>query len=163
METLLNPIEQRIAAGMSPLQAIFTDATCGEACWEAREDICRCSCGGKNHGCMRTADGIRPSRTAKLDGYRYQLKAVGNNVHADARALNEATGETFHYAAESRDRMFAGLPAKIRCATDAQVDKWEELAGYRERFWDKTQINADGKPVTTRHYANKPDLLWIRI
>ena len=41
----------------------MTDATCGDACWAARSDVCRCSCDGKNHGITRTADGERPTRT----------------------------------------------------------------------------------------------------
>lgn len=59
----------------SVIQAIMSERTCGEACWEAREDICRCSCGGRNHGIYRTT-GTRPERTRKLNGYRYQLVAV---------------------------------------------------------------------------------------
>ena len=30
----------------------LTEATCGFNCWLAKEHICRCSCGGKNHGIM---------------------------------------------------------------------------------------------------------------
>lgn len=35
------------------LEALYTEHTCGDACWHAHEDICRCSCGGRNHGCLR--------------------------------------------------------------------------------------------------------------
>jgi hypothetical protein len=41
---------------MSSLFAIMTEATCGEACWSAKEEVCRCSCGGKNHGIYKTDD-----------------------------------------------------------------------------------------------------------
>jgi len=41
---------------------------------------------------MRTADGVRPTRNAKIDGVRYELKAVGENVYAEAQAINRAGG-----------------------------------------------------------------------
>lgn len=55
--------------------AFFTDQTCGEACWSAREEVCRCECGGRNHGInKRGQNGVRAS---KINGYRYELMAVG--------------------------------------------------------------------------------------
>jgi hypothetical protein len=103
---------------------------------------------------MRTADGSRPERTAKIDGARYVLKGIGE-VHEQARQLNEAHGITFHYADSSRDECYWNIPAKTRSATDSQIEKWQELAGYRDgRAW--TEEN--GK----KHYVDKPDLLWIR-
>lgn len=60
--------------------AVLTSQTCGEPCWHAREEICRCSCGGKNHGCLNAADGERPVRMAKIDGERYTLAAVGRSA-----------------------------------------------------------------------------------
>ena len=153
MQTVLNPIQQRIQNGMSPLQAILTDATCGEACWEAREDLCRCSCGGKNHGCLRGVEGVRPVRHCKLQGYRYALHATGHDVHREAYAINLPAGHTYVYAAESHDLMFAGLPAKIRQASDAQLETWPELLAYRtEACW----TDEEGR----RHWPQKPDLLW---
>src|SRR5689334_12320533 len=93
MTTKLNPIEERIASGMNPLIAFLTEATCGDACWSAREDICRCSCGGKNHGCMRDESGQRPERTAKIDGVRYVLKAADvQGIYNQARDINKAAG-----------------------------------------------------------------------
>ena len=53
----------------------FTMSTCGEACWEAREDVCRCSCNGKNHGVLRNGN-ERPARTCKIQGYWYELHTV---------------------------------------------------------------------------------------
>lgn len=58
------------------LYAVLTNATCGAACWEAREEICRCSCGGKNHGIMRHG-GEQPQRTCRIDGRWYTLAAIG--------------------------------------------------------------------------------------
>ena len=153
---VLNPMQKRLVAGMSPLAAFLTDATCGEACWEAREDVCRCCCGGKNHGCMRSANGVRPIRNCKIDGVRRELKAVGGDAFETARKINEESGETFIYASSSRDPMYRLLPAKIRTATDAQIEKWPELAAWRdEDHW----TDEDGK----RHWLHKPDMLWIKV
>lgn len=55
--------------------AILTGSTCGDACWHAREEVCRCSCGGKNHGILNHG-GERPKRTARIDGNLYELVAV---------------------------------------------------------------------------------------
>jgi hypothetical protein len=30
--------------------ATLTTAPCTSKCWHAEEDVCRCSCGGRNHG-----------------------------------------------------------------------------------------------------------------
>lgn len=152
----MNPVEARIAAGMSPILAFLSEATCGEACWEAREDVCRCSCGGKNHGCLRAVDGVRPPRTAKIDGFRYELKAVGEGVWEEAKRINQAAGIKFIYASSSRDRCFANIPAKIRPATDTQIAKWPELAAYREgKAWTDDEDQ--------KHYLDKPYLLWIKV
>lgn len=59
------------------LIATLTDSTCGEACWSAKEEICRCECGGKNHGIqLRGGSGVR---ACKINGRRYELVAVGNH------------------------------------------------------------------------------------
>lgn len=153
---MLNPIQEKIKAGVNPLIAFLSEATCGEACWQAREDICRCSCGGKNHGCLRTPEGTRPVRMAKINGYRYVLRAVGaDGLWEEARAINEAAGITFNYASTSRDHCFDHIPAKIRVATDLQVNSWPELTAYRN---GKAWTEDSGK----KHYIDKPDLLWIK-
>ena len=107
--------------------------TCGEACWHAREDICRCSCGGANHGCLRDGDGERPVRTCRMDGYRRELVAVGTYVECDdiARPSNKAAGVSFLYAPTSSQTYHRGIPARMRMATKGQVERWPELAAYR--------------------------------
>jgi len=32
------------------LVELLSAHTCSEACWFAREEVCRCSCNGKHHG-----------------------------------------------------------------------------------------------------------------
>jgi len=154
----MDPIEQRITDG---LIAIFTDATCGDACWHAVEDVCRCSCGGKNHGCLRTAEGVRPTRTSKIDGHRYELKAVGPKVWVEGRKINNAAPRRsistcgYTYRWEYTDK---GAPARVKPASKDQLAKWPELAGAREAIAN----------LPERHcYIDKmklwPSLLWVKV
>lgn len=135
------------------LEIILTEATCGSACWEAREDVCRCSCGGKNHGCLKTADGVRPERMAKIGGFRYVLKAIGGNrtepsLYQQARVINQAepkrtsNGYVWHWYPTDK-----GAPARVKTATKQQVHGWAELASH------KSQPGA---------WKPRPDLLWVR-
>ena len=62
---------------LAAIAAVTTGTTCGFACWEAREPVCRCSCGGKNHGILARG-GPRPERTCQIKGSMYRLAAVGN-------------------------------------------------------------------------------------
>lgn len=72
------------------VMAVLTSQTCGEPCWHAREEVCRCSCGGRNHGCLLIPGGERPERTAKIDGERYKLAGVGRyeDLEPLARKIN---------------------------------------------------------------------------
>ena len=83
---------------MSELEFELTATTCGSACWEAREDICRCSCGGKNHGIFRHGtEGVeRPPRSCKIDGVMYQLEGIGNfnEMHTLSIAACRKEGKT---------------------------------------------------------------------
>jgi len=168
----LNPIQRRIASGMGIFAAVFTDHTCGEACWEAREDTCRCCCGGENHGCMRSPDGIRPTRTAKIDGLRYVLKATAvsghrssdhvllvarSAVYDEAQRLNEAHGGQTHW--RSWDTNVKRAPARIRNAGKDQLARWPELASYRASI---EQIKAAGRYCVGELMDASPILLWVR-
>ena len=160
----MNPIERRISEGMNPIEAFLTDATCGEACWEAREDICRCSCGGKNHGCMRTSDGVRPVRSAKIDGVRYTLRAVGCNVYGEAKAINKANPKpavsygtnTVVYSWGDNER---NAPARVKSATKDQLAKWPELASFQDAI-DKVRAISDHCGMDVIRIW--PHLLWIK-
>jgi len=145
------------------LEALYTEQTCGDACWHAKEDICRCSCGGKNHGCLRTEDGEQPARTRRIKDMMYQLVAVSpspdvcscaNDAYKPIDELHKsiidrgiAEGKfTFGdiYYAEGY-RMHA-LPCYTKTATDSEIKRWAELSMWR---------NTDKwfKPLT----------LWVRI
>ena len=155
-----------MANGVSAIEAFLTESTCSEACWHAREGVCRCSCGGKNHDCLRSADGVRPTRIAKIDGFRYELKAVGQDLYNEAAAINKAAGPksshttmatfptkksiTYTYDWETNDK---GAPARLKTATESQVNSWPELACYRENIPD----------VWRKAHLGMPSLLWIKI
>lgn len=138
--------------------AVLTSHTCGEACWQAREEICRCSCGGKNHGCLRVEGAARPERTSMIDGHRYKLVAVGRYIDlaGDARTINNAAGykaidkpylvtsenaylpddkpywRQYRYHWEGTDK---GAPARLKSASASQRN-WAELSGWKEHKHD---------------------------
>ena len=140
------------------VHAILSDITCGEACWCAKEDVCRCSCGGKNHGILRTPDGVQPIRQAKIDGYRYELLAVGERSELwpecsrllkelPARTTDKSAGMTYTYHWQETDK---GSPIRMKYATAIQAEKWAELTAFRDLDW--------------REFALKyVSLLWKRI
>jgi len=138
---------------MNLIKTILTGHTCGESCWRAEEDICRCSCGGKNHGCLRTADGVRPERTSRIKGYMYKLIAVGSggDLEGKAQEINQAAGITFLYAHTSTYRDHDGIPAKMKCATQSQINAWPELSAWR------------GKTESELYFEGKPYLLWQKV
>jgi len=144
---------------MTGIQAILTPTTCGEACWKAEELVCRCSCGGKNHGCLKTEDGIRPTRTAKIDGIRYELKAVNSQeVYDEAERINKESGprESIAYTQGGKPTDYPwaytdpGAPARVKHATTSQLAGWPELAAWREMT--KQEL-----------YFNPVILLWVKI
>lgn len=144
------------------ISAFISESTCGEACWCAREDACHCSCGGKNHGVLREGNGDSPARTAKIDGVRYELKAVGPNLYCEAEAINGAAGDcavhklgtqTYRYPWTETDK---GAPARIKRARKDQLAKWPELKAYRERI-EALQQAGECQAVWDEHW---PQLLW---
>lgn len=138
-----------VAAGTatrSQLMAVVTSQTCGEACWHAREEVCRCSCGGANHGCLTHADGKRPERTCKMGGHFYKLKAVGrrHDIHHEAIEINRAAG----YASVDKPTLVVGCTGGSSL-TDAEIqaarDRGEHIWWQQYRYtWNTAQ---DGSPA----------------
>jgi len=129
-----------------------TGTTCGAACWYAREDVCRCSCGGANHGVLLTG-GEQPRRNCLIQGNRYILGMVGS--YLDCERAMRAFG--YSDAAKPFRKHYSGgysyfldgepgAPAWRKTASDSQVTKWPELNGRgRKAPWD-----------------SNASLLWIR-
>lgn len=133
------------------IQALYTEQTCGDACWHAREDVCRCSCGGRNHGCLRDENGTQPARTRKLHGTAYQLVAV------EARGTNECRAATMKPIRElerlvNDNAINAGLyewheihgshwgndkamPCYAKTASKSECERWPELSAWHGESW----------------------------
>lgn len=134
--------------------SIITDTTCGAACWIAKEELCKCSCGGNNHGCLNTIDGVAPKRTCKIDGFRYELIAIGkySNTYRDGERMNKEEGTkkiigtyTYYYNVTE-----PGAIARIKCASAIQISNWVELEQYKKM--ERVEL-----------FHNKPYLLWKRL
>ena len=127
-------------ADLHPLYQAITEATCGEACWQAREDVCRCSCGGINHGVI-PHDGQRPERTRKIARHLYQLVAVESPAAScramGMRPLEDAERQIRNAAVEAgmwRRYDYTstpGYPAKIKTASESEVARWPELTAFK--------------------------------
>lgn len=158
---MVNPYEELMNGGMSGIQAFLTNKTCGEACWYAKEDVCRCSCNGLNHGCLLKAGAQQPGRTAIIDGARYRLAAVGKtDVYGGAEAINKSQPKrklgNYEYVWRETE---AGAPARVRKATESQIERWAELAAAKEEIAAiKSRRHA---PI--EYLRIWPHLLWVRI
>ena len=139
----------------------LSGSTCGDACWHAREDVCHCSCGGANHGCLRGLNGVRPIRTAKVNGDMCQLRAVGFGLDKEAIAINKEAGIDYYGAHTARQTFGFNPIARMRPATESQVARWPELAAYRHLIkstWRESNPNA-----CAIHYPGLPYLLWTKL
>lgn len=124
---------------------IFALVGCGPQCWEAKDDVCRCSCGGRNHGIRRNnAPGCEHlKRQLVYDGYIFELANVSephdmgyghfspSRFDDEAMAANTAAGIQFYYAHTARKHYGYFPVAIVRVATDSQIAKWPELANWR--------------------------------
>lgn len=133
MTTPLNPFEikQFVAThGGRAVMAILSAQTCGEACWHAREDVCRCSCGGRNHGCL-THGGATPERTSKIDGAMYRLKSVGvyADIVRDACEINRLAG----YSSVCKPQVVIGGQGKDWSEADVETAR----ASGQEVWWSQ--------------------------
>lgn len=109
---------------------ITTDATCSAPCWYAREPECRCSCGGAAHGVLLQG-GEQPIRNRKLQGTRYVLNCVIVGYGAATRYVRDSFG-----AYRLADK---GAPVRVHPATDAELARWPELAGYTRAAYGNPQ------------------------
>jgi len=121
------------------MEIILTTASCGPACWYAREHICRCSCGGRNHGILLVEGAEIPVRQAKIDGILYELHAVDyyNAVSkiADALKVVVMAGNPEKY---KQVKYFGysdpGAVVRVKVATEEQEQKWPELVAFTNSF-----------------------------
>ena len=138
--------ETRLPFMTRPTLSILTDATCGDACWHAREEVCRCSCGGRNHGILRGTGGTQPARTARIDGHVFTLRAVGSHsdLAPETRRIHRLAYASKRYGWMQKTPDF---PAVLRAASAAQIAGWKELAAYHSGSAGRVS----------------PYLLWIQV
>lgn len=142
---------------MSIALAVLTDRSCGEACWHAREDVCRCECGGSNHGILLKDGTEQPNRHSRIDGVAYELVAIG-----EYRELCQKASQICEEAPEYPTRDYYDSSkmvmkkhnfnhgtwlVQLKPASKAQCVLWNELSAY------KGLSNFE-------FYQRKPYLLW---
>ena len=113
-------------------QSVLTNATCCISCWEAKQDICYCSCGGINHGVSKRG-GEQPARMRHVkDAWYVFVKAMigQNNTFSEAQRI----------ASRPRDvtrSLDPHYPYIVQSATDNQIDSWDELQQFRGKVYRK--------------------------
>lgn len=132
-------------------KSIQTLTTCSIACWEAREDTCRCYCDGLNHGILKTKDGVQPVRMRRIKEHVYHLVAVVYVPDDAYIATHDAVNDWLLEAGYFREIQWFNettrkivLPVKqgdkyyVQKATKAQF-KWNELWAYQSQIdtWHK--------------------------
>ena len=142
------------------LLAIITESTCSDACWYAREDVCRCVCGGENHGIMLTEDGERPPRTRRVKQVWYELEAVipgwrKANEYCRRSLDLENLPSQYTYSLGTETYGPPILYAAV-AATNKQIEKWPELRPHRD--W---KDHPDDECMADR-LERKPFLIWRR-
>lgn len=121
--------------------AIMTETTCGEACWCAMEDVCRCSCGGKNHGIFRRG-GSRPERTCKIKGMLYKVHTICQSYYEAKKLcyeLRKAANDVSKYTGLVYYDSEPGDMYHSKSITPNQA-KWPEVqnvAGAKYIIWQR--------------------------
>ena len=137
---------------MESIIALVTGSTCGDNCWSAREEICRCSCGGANHGCVEVdSDGTRPQRTCRIQRHVYRLIATGTYSHLEGllrRVFQHCRDNDIatHSYSHSDYRYVSETVAIRKAGTRQQVESWPELAAAKDVPFNRSPR----------------DLLWLR-
>ena len=140
---------QAMTAADLLVEAVFTATTCGEGCWYAKELICRCSCGGKNHGCLLKDSAEKPMRASKIDGERYELAAVGccRDLYKQANELLKGRMHPAPWGLIHWHYTDKGSPVRLKAATKQQKESWKEVkncgAQYPYLLWKSTEQNKE--------------------
>lgn len=149
-------------ASRGTLLAVLTSQTCGEPCWMASELICRCSCGGANHGCLSNETGIRPERTSRIDGELYRFKAVGeyNDLQPLANEINRLAGyrsiERPTLCVDGEGRGELATPETLATYRAQGKDVWISQYYYT---WSQTDAGAPARLKTASPSQRK----WIEM
>ena len=101
--------------------------TCNEACWEAREDVCRCSCGGANHGIYRHG-GKQPGRFCHKQGRAYKVVGIFADWYECRKAVHPYVWPDGYNTPGQRTRCLPN-EAVDEHATGHML-KWPEVANF---------------------------------
>lgn len=136
----------------------YSDFSCNEACWYAKEDICRCICAGANHGLYkRDPNAPQPQREMRVKSKRYKLYAVSSRF--DSYSIQRAFYNYNRTPFEGRE--WWNHPAGdvvVRRATEAQVLNWPEVKPF---FTNLHKAKVEG--VVLAMGDVEPYLIWIPI
>ena len=142
---------------------LMSGHTCGDHCWHAKELVCRCSCGGANHGILLTKDGKQPTRTRKIDGNFYELVSIIahdpqsapittiKKAHAELVRVSDERFPGLYWNGYGAWRTEKTMPVVERSISDTQGD-WPEvkkISGARTLIW--------ARPVGTRYLVAGPN------
>ena len=148
----------------------LTQTTCGLNCWYAREEICRCSCDGSNHGCMKVEGAAQPIRETRRQGKVYRLAVVNDYVgtHRAATFMAKSLPSTFRFGNYeswsvgswadcatkrewvARNGDFQAAPHVVVAAASKAQCKWAEVKAVM-----------DSRPMFARR-GWTPHLAWVR-
>jgi hypothetical protein len=139
--------------------ALLTSQTCGEPCWHAREEVCRCSCGGKNHGCLNRGE-ARPERHAKIGGVAYRLEGVGprGSLCESAERINKAAG--FRYV-DKPTVVIEGMGANYT-QEDARAAKAQGKEVWYSQYYGTWSETDDGAPARLK-YPSPSQKKWVEL
>lgn len=141
------------------MTSFYTDSTCSDACWYAREDVCHCMCNGANHGIYRNSGNTGlVERTMRIKSKRYKLYAVSGRL--DAYEIQRA------FYVYNRDTSFPDVqwwnhPAgdvQIRRASESQILNWPEIKPF---FTQLEKLRAEGAQLVMGDV--EPYLIWIPV
>lgn len=110
--------------------------TCCMACWMAQEDVCRCMCGGRNHGIMRHG-GEQPGRYCQRGYRQYQLQAIHEDWYDARIAASEASKKynSEHWLPEYSESAFEQHAS-------GHMLKWPEVQAFLAAQKDKRYPDA---------------------
>ena len=137
---------------------MYGPGTCGEACWYAREPVCKCSCNGGAHGMLLVHGAEQPRRNCKIKGHRYILAAVVEPRQGFSTMVQIEVAARM--AGFDGTRTYPRAIAWHRKATDSQIARWPELAGHQDGaslVWARadTEAAADAVTAMTRDEFNE--------
>ncbi len=122
------------------MTSFLTSQTCAANCWYAREEVCHCSCGGVNHGILRTEGAEQPVRTKRAKHKVYELVGVVPGYGAARRYVQEELGQ--YPVTQGWDKVGE---YHVQSAPKHSFS-WTELKGFEPN----------------RSFQEHPHLIWVR-